>query len=224
MGVATWGTGSLIALFAASCGFQQPTDLIVATSGTGQVGIVATEISEPFVATVEEASGEPIPGFAVTFVVTAGDGRVSTTTTTTDDQGSARTRFTLGTVAGANMVEVAAADVTNRPSFSATGTAAAATQLLPDSSTTLTYDEPPNSQGLILGVTAEDTYNNPVPGLAVTFTNADGEVSPTTASSNDEGIAQTVFHPTAPGSSYVDVQAPGLPQVEFTIFYNSGVE
>src|SRR5439155_2936070 len=100
-------------------------------SGNNQTSVAGTALS-PFVVSVKDAVGNPVSGFMVTFAVTQGGGTLSTSMAVTDATGRAQTTLTLGTTAGTNTVTASAAGLTGSPlTFTATGTAAAATQLAP---------------------------------------------------------------------------------------------
>ena len=78
---------------------------LIKVSGEGQEGPASTQLAEPFVVSVLDQDASPLSGVAVTFAVTAGEGLLSDTTTTTDANGRAATRLTLGIEAGTNAVE-----------------------------------------------------------------------------------------------------------------------
>ena len=61
-------------------------------------------LAEPFVVSVLDEDGAAIAGAVVTFSVTAGGGTLSAATATTDANGQAVTRLTLGSDAGTNTV------------------------------------------------------------------------------------------------------------------------
>ena len=72
--------------------------------GDSQEGIAGEQLAEPFVVSVSAENGAAIAGVAVSFAVTAGGGTLSSATATTDANGRAATRLTLGSEAGANTV------------------------------------------------------------------------------------------------------------------------
>ena len=59
-----------------------------------------------------DAHGKPMQGVSVTFAVTAGTGRLSATTVTTDATGKAETTLTLGRSPGKQTVTATAAEIT----------------------------------------------------------------------------------------------------------------
>ncbi len=99
---------------------------LVADSGAGQVAAVAAVIA-PFVVRLRDQFNNGVPGQAITFRVTAGNGRLaaggspdSVVIVQTDAQGRARAVLTLDTVAGVNTVQVSG-PVGGPLSFNATG-------------------------------------------------------------------------------------------------------
>jgi adhesin/invasin len=88
-------------------------------AGTGQTLAVSPAVR------VTDAAGDPVAGFGVTFVVTAGGGTVSGASQTTDANGVARVgSWTLGSSAGQNTLEARAGSLTGSPVvFNATATA-----------------------------------------------------------------------------------------------------
>src|SRR5439155_364817 len=156
---------------------------------------------------VKDASGNPVSGVAVTFAVAPGNGTVTPTTpvTTGTDGIAAASSWTLSPTAGTNTLTATASGLTGSPvTFTATGTAGAATRLV--------ITTPPSSSaqsGAPLApqptVQLQDANGNPVSqggvvvtatpnpaGAAVTFAVApgNGTVTPTTpVSTGTDGIA-----------------------------------
>ena len=67
--------------------------------------MVGEPLAKSFVVSVLDQDGSPFAEAVVTFSVTAGGGTLSATTVTTDANGRAVTRLTLGSELGTNMVE-----------------------------------------------------------------------------------------------------------------------
>ena len=89
-------------------------------SGDGQEGTVDEALAEPFVVSVLDEDDKAIAGAVVTFSVTAGGGTLSATTATTDANGRAAARLTLGSDAGTNTVS-ATVEGLESVTFTATG-------------------------------------------------------------------------------------------------------
>ena len=90
---------------------------LVKISGTAQQGIVNTTLALPFVVEVRDQYNRAFAAVPVTFTITAGDGKLSTTTTPTDLTGRAQVRLTLGRTAGTTTVSVAAAAISGARAF-----------------------------------------------------------------------------------------------------------
>ena len=73
--------------------------------GDDQEGTAITQLDEPLVVFVSDEDNAALAGVVVSFAVTAGGGLLSDTTATTDANGRAATRLTLGIEAGINAVE-----------------------------------------------------------------------------------------------------------------------
>jgi hypothetical protein len=160
---------------------------------TGTVGDVVTE---PLVVRVTDASGRNVPGVAVTFLVTLGNGYVTAggapatlVVDSTGQDGLATVQWGLGTAAGEHKVRASVAGLTPIE-FTATATAgpAAAAIILeasafiaPVSSAT---DEP-------LAVRVEDEFGNAVAGVAVGWEalTAGGAVAAPSSTSGTNGVA-----------------------------------
>jgi large repetitive protein len=69
-------------------------------SGDNQSALVGTALANPLVVRAHDADGNPVPNLAVTWVVPQGGGQLAPTTTLTGDDGTASTRWTLGTTPG----------------------------------------------------------------------------------------------------------------------------
>ena len=72
--------------------------------GDSQEGTAIVLLDEPLVVLVSDEEGAAMAGVVVSFAVTAGGGTLSDTTATTDANGRAATRLTLGIEAGTNTV------------------------------------------------------------------------------------------------------------------------
>src|SRR5881396_1605795 len=107
---------------------------ITSNSMNPQAATAGTEVGSPPSVIVRDASGNPVAGVAVTFAVEPGNGDVAGANQTTDASGIATVgSWTLSTTAGPNRLTARAAGsgISGNPvTFTATGTAGAATQLV----------------------------------------------------------------------------------------------
>jgi adhesin/invasin len=141
------------------------------TAAAGQLVTTAPSII------VKDQFNNPVPGVSVFFTVTAGGGSVTTTGATTNAQGIATaTGWRLGSAAGVNRLTALAlvnGAAGNPVTFTATGTAGAATSIAAGTTTTSTFNvgsfvTPVPSVRLL------DANGNPVQGATVTFTGSAG--------------------------------------------------
>ncbi len=95
-------------------------------SGDNQAGVSGASLPKPFVIEVRDENLSVLEGISVAFTVTAGNGTLSVTHATTDANGQAESRFTLGTNLGTNTVSVSAVGVGQPVVFNATAEAAVA--------------------------------------------------------------------------------------------------
>ena len=77
---------------------------ISAVSGSGQFAVVSAQAANPLVALVTDNNGNPFPGATVTWIVTAGGGTVSDSTSTSDASGHTSIMYTAGALPGAARV------------------------------------------------------------------------------------------------------------------------
>lgn len=91
-------------------------------SGDGQSGPQGEVLADPLVVEMIDAEDNPVAGELVQFEVTDGTGSVSRRTRRTNQQGFARTRWTLGPEVGEQQVTASAVGTTSVVSFRATAT------------------------------------------------------------------------------------------------------
>lgn len=78
--------------------------VLLIVSGNAQSDTVAATLAAPYVVSVVDDEGEPLPGVAVQWTVTSGDGTIKATAPVTDEDGIARATHTLGSIAGPQSV------------------------------------------------------------------------------------------------------------------------
>ena len=94
--------------------------ILVKISGEDQSGAPSLALPTPFVVQASDVEDKPMVGVPIRFAVYQGRGTLSTTSTTTDTTGKARTTLTLGPEPGANKVAVIAEGFEAPVSFTAT--------------------------------------------------------------------------------------------------------
>lgn len=195
---AAWALLSLVLVLPAcngdGTGPAVPTTL-QAAAGDNQTGTVGQPLAQPVQVRVLDASGRPVSGLAVSFVVTGGGGSVAVPTSTTDATGVASNQWTLGSSATAAQTLEARVSTAGGPvltfTFTATPRAAAAAAL--QDVTGLHAGVPGAAMADSLAVRAVDSFGNPVPGATVSWTvnQGGGAVSPTSSVTGANGIART---------------------------------
>ena len=94
---------------------------LVRVSGNGQSARPGDELDDPLVVRVEDQDGNGVPGRAVSWVVATGGGSVSDVNSTTDQNGRASIRWTLGPEPGGNSLNAVVSGI-GAVGFSATAT------------------------------------------------------------------------------------------------------
>ena len=83
---------------------------VAVVSGGGQEGMAGSTLAEAVVVRVDDAGGSPVAGATVTFSAAEGHGSAEPATAATDAAGLARTTWTLGNAAGAQILTASAAE------------------------------------------------------------------------------------------------------------------
>lgn len=179
-----------------------PTSMVLVT-GSGQTAQAGTQLPNSIRVRVMSNTA-PVPGVTVTFTPRAGSGSVTATTAVTNATGEAETRWTLGSTAGTQNLDISASGVTT-VSVSATATAP------PRSIAILSVN--PNSiltTGSATMVVEVRSSGNPFAGEVVTFaSSAGGSFSPPTVTTGSNGQASSVFTSSTPGNYSVTASIAG---------------
>jgi hypothetical protein len=185
-------------------------------NGNNQSAQVLTTLPAPLQFTATNPyTGQPDVGITLTFSDGSQGGTFNPPNATTDSNGAASTFYTLGKKAGLYTITV------NAPSFgditaNAIGTAAPVSKLAANSGA-----KQSGTVGTVLPnplvARARDAYNNPVPGVTITFTAINGGIpNPASAVTNSLGLASTLLTlPPTPGKATVTASAPGVKSVTF---------
>ena len=112
--------GLASATFTATAAEQAMPHRLTKVCGDDQEGTVGILLAEPFVVSVLDEEDAAITGVVVSFSVTAGGGTLSSATATTDANGRAATRLTLGDEPGPNTA-LATVEGLTPVTFTATG-------------------------------------------------------------------------------------------------------
>ena len=106
--------------FTATAAEQAMPHSLTKVCGDSQEGTAGALLAEPLVVSVVDEDGAAMAGVVVSFAVTAGGGTLSAATATTDANGRAATRLTLGSDPGTNTVSATVEGLEPRI-FTATG-------------------------------------------------------------------------------------------------------
>jgi len=181
---------------------------ISATGGVTQSTLVTTAFGTALQVTVRDGSNNPVQGVAVTFTPPAAGASsvLSSTTVTTNALGVASVTATANSTAGAYVVSATVVGIATPISFNLTNTVGAPTSISATGggtqSTVVT-----TAFGTALQVTVRDGSNNPVQGVAVTFTppasGASSVLSATTVTTNALGVASVTATANSTAGAYV---------------------
>lgn len=195
---------------------------IAVVGGADQQGVAGQELPAAIAVKVTDPRGRPVAGQVVTFHVTAGGGSIFSDSATTDAQGIAQERWTVGTVAGSlQTLEarlVAWSGATLIATAAATVTAGAPAQFFRvNASASLVgvvnsvVDDTP-------AVRAVDANGNRVPGVTVNWAVGaeSGTMAAATSVTDANGVAKMAWT-LGPSAVYQSLTAsiPGLPAVGF---------
>jgi hypothetical protein len=167
--------------------------LIEVVSGNLQVDTVGRQLPLPLVVRVTDPEGREVEGVEVVFVAPAGSLAPDDTVPTGPD-GTASVQYTLPTASGQQTIEVRAKPVVPTPSLTTTFTAVAE----PENAVALVPGRGDKQQAEVqttlaesLSVRAVDRFGNGVAGVEVTWSAADGTVSPESSVTEADGRATT---------------------------------
>lgn len=153
-------------------------------------GVVGRPLASPVTVRVVDRAGTGVADVPVTFKVIAGSGSVSTATAKSDADGLARTVWTLGPRAGENVVEATSTALDGE-------VVRFASVAMPDAVERLELvsgDQQQATAGAALAqdlvVRAIDKNGNVVVSAAVTWSADGGAVTPSTSTTNEQGIAR----------------------------------
>lgn len=166
---------------------------ITLVAGNNQVAAAGTPVPVLPRVRVTDAWNNPVPGAAVTFAVLTGNGAVTGGAALTIADGTASpAAWNLGPLVGQNTLQASLdSDPGAAVTFTATGTVGPATQLevVEGNGQTATIG---TAVATAPGVKLMDAFGNPVPGISITFTPAEGSGTVTggTVNTNAQGIAR----------------------------------
>jgi hypothetical protein len=200
-----------------------PIATVQIVSGDNQTGTVGTELSAPLVGTVVDAQGNALAGRVVNFQVATGGGAVFAGTATSDGSGVIRERWTLGTSAGAQRIEVRGVNSSGAgvvfANFNATATAAAAASVTAVAGTSGQTAGQTQALPAPISVRVADAYGNAKAGVTVNFVPCStcGSANPTSAVTDASGIASASWTLGIPvGTQFLAATVIGVPGADFS--------
>lgn len=99
-----------------------PPAVVTIVGGNNQTAVAGTELPAPLTVRVTTSGGAPVSGAEVEWTVVSGGGSFATPRSSTDADGRAQARFTLGPTPGANAMRGTVAGTTLSGEFGAVGT------------------------------------------------------------------------------------------------------
>lgn len=94
---------------------------ITISSGDSQSATAGLSLASPLIVAVTDTGNNALPGVVINWAVTAGDGSLSSASSTTNGSGLASSSLNLGTIAGNNTISATVGSSALNVSFSATG-------------------------------------------------------------------------------------------------------
>ena len=162
---------------------------IAVVTGANQTAPVGAPLPDSIVVRVTDSRGRPVAGQSVAFAA-AGGGSVAPDTVTTNADGRASVRWTLGTTAGTQQLSATVVGAPTPLSVAISATAGAGglagfTAVRGDNQTATAGTLLPDS----LVVRATDANGNPVPGVTVAWTlSGGGTASATSTTTGPDGL------------------------------------
>ncbi len=180
-------------------------------SGNNQEGSPGETLPNPLVVEVKDQFDKPLRNVQVTFAVTDGKGKLTTTKTKTDRNGRAESTLTLGPNAGTNTVSVSASGIEQSEVFNAEGIRTP--ELILKTSGDSQEGPPGTTLTNPFVVEVQDKTGLPLEGIPVTFvvTTGDGSLNVTSTETTSNGRAEsTLTLGLRPGTHAVEASADGL--------------
>jgi hypothetical protein len=169
-----------------------PTGLVV-VSGDGQRGPAGSTLGKAIVVRVVDANGSGVANSSIQLVPSSGS--VADSALTTDEQGLARVRWTMGRSAGEHSLAVRVDGVKKLVKIAALTTPAAPANLSFDDAPAPAKTTKTKARSRHLYAVVTDVYGNPVSDAKVMFSTKSGTVTPARAVSDTRGRAELTWTP-----------------------------
>jgi hypothetical protein len=190
----------LIAFAATACGSDSkgpqtgPPATLTVLSGSGQEGESGELLASALTVKAADAQGRPVPRALVMFAVTAGGGTVTAALDTTDADGIASTRWTMGGSLGDAQVTARVTGLVTPAIFTAT-VKPGPPSLLVRVSNAVGSSAAGFETADSVAIKVTDKFQHPLAGATVTFavTAGNGTVSHATKVTGADGVARTAW-------------------------------
>jgi adhesin/invasin len=215
---ATMSSGGVSATATASA-ITGTATLLAIVSGNAQSGIAGDPLENPLVVRVTDANSNPVAGVAVSWNVGSSCGSVSSPSSTTDAAGIAQTNWTLGQ-SGRLCDGGVTAGIAGGTSAQFTARFIGRAAQIIDPGNFVEQVGTIDVQ-VVLTATVTDNAENPVPGVAVSWSRTEGTGSLANSSSvtDSSGRASATFTPgTLAGSNRVLASVTGLSGAEYHVW------
>ena len=216
-------SGSLTPATVTETATQAPASAIAVVSGDAQADSTGQKLALPLVVKVTDQFGGVVGGATVTWTRTAGSGAVANATTTTASGGTSNNSYTLGTVAGPDVIRASVAGVSTPAVFSATTIArgAASVTIVQGGAQTGTAG---SALPVALVAQVKDAIGNPVGGATVAWSVAPAGVTfaPASGATNAAGQASTTATLGTTSGAYTVTAASGTLSATTTLTATAG--
>lgn len=179
--------------FIGACGETGPSEQLPPAAVTNVTGVPLTgpageALAERVVVRVEDAGGNPLPGVLVTFAVSATGATVDPSSALTDEDGEARTRWTLGGTPGQQILTATAGGTTLQLTATAGAPRVASLAVNVGNNQTGTAG---SALATNPSIVARDAAGGPVAGVTVFFSvmSGGGTLANPSGVTNAQGIA-----------------------------------
>lgn len=188
-------------------------NIVIDSVSQAQSAVVGSTITIGF-RVMNSTVTAPVANEVVNIIAQPGSGTVAPTSVTSDANGHATLRWTLGTTSGINTITLSSSGA-NTINATATALASSPTKLVRASTDSVTVVA---SASTSLVVRSTDQYGNPVPNVPVTWTSNGGTITPTSTTTGSSGNAAVTFTTgPVPATYSVTATSPGLTPVTFTL-------
>lgn len=188
--------------------------------GDAQIGSPGAPLPEMLVVRLVDAAGDGIPDGAVTWVVSTGGGSVTPVNGTTDGDGYASARWTLGPSAGPNTVTAVVAGVGGL-TFTAMGITGGGGPEPSASRSTVSADPASIQAGIgasTITVTVLNGDGDPIAGAVVALqaSGSDNTLTQPSTTTGADGIATGTLRSASPGTRVISATVNGSVEVRQT--------